>query len=152
MSILLTCSVIEAICKSYVKTILFRVPPADRRKLTSKIFSITKGSNSKECKVTEDSIAQLMQDKESLETFFVRSLGQEDSAAATELIGNMCEFMSRPSDELLSYSIERMEALPMCAENIKDVLDGAMSLREDCSNKQFVEDIMNSLGTYRSFI
>ena len=139
-------SVIEAVCKSYVKTILFRVLPADRRKLTSKIFSMTKGSNSKECKVNESSIAQVLRDKESLQSFFIASLGQESGLEIIELIENMHTFMTTPSDELLSFTIERMEALPMSAESVRDVLDGVMSLREDCSTKTFVDDIMNSLA------
>tara|TARA_A100001015_G_scaffold313178_1_gene419850 strand:+ start:1469 stop:2023 length:555 start_codon:yes stop_codon:yes gene_type:complete len=120
---------VETITKTYVNTILFRVDPNDRRKLSSKIFNIAKGSKAvKEIKVSELALGKIQSDALVLKPFLIQTLGQDEEEGVVKdlmtLLTDMIDFMAAPADQLLSFTVTKMETLPQCALNIKDFLDG----------------------------
>ena len=117
----------ETITKTYVNTILFRVDPNDREN-SSKIFNIAKGNKAvKEIKVSELALGKIQSDALVLKPFLIQTLGQDEEEGVVKdlmtLLTDMIDFMAAPADQLLSFTVTKMETLPQCALNIKDFLD-----------------------------
>ena len=123
------CLTVEAIIKTYVKTILFRVDPNDRRKLSSKIFNMAKGNKAaKEIRVSEDALNKIQGDAVLLKGFLIQTLGSDEEEGLIKdlvsIITDMIDFMAAPTDQLMTHTISKMESIPQSAPSIKDFLNG----------------------------
>ena len=82
----------------------------------------------KEVKVSEDSLNKIQADAVLLKAFLVQTLGQDEEEKVVKdllsLITDMIDFMAAPADQLMSFTISKMESLPQCPLSVKDFLDG----------------------------